>query len=78
MSTFIPKDEANLNYNQFIPQKRSITIINWLILFTKIIAVNSENPTKPIQCGKNVELLNFKGDGTHYALKCYNTALFNV
>jgi hypothetical protein len=50
-----------------------ITETNWLILFKEIIAVYSENHTKPRNtlCGQNVELLIVKADGEysyHWAL----------
>jgi hypothetical protein len=46
-------------------------------MFQEIIAVYSENHTKPINtlCGQNTELLNIKAGGTysyHYALKGSN------
>jgi hypothetical protein len=48
--------------------------INWLTLFKEVIAVYSENHTKPINtlCGQNVELLFIKAGGTysyHWVLK---------
>jgi hypothetical protein len=52
-------------------QNFTITKINWLTLFKEIIAVYSDNHTKPIN--KNVELLIVKAAGTcnyHSALKC--------
>jgi hypothetical protein len=44
----------------------SVTKIIWFLLFRKIIAVYSENQTKPINalCGQNAELLNVKAGGT--------------
>jgi hypothetical protein len=52
----------------------TITKINWLTLFTEIIATYSENHTKPINTlrGHNVELLVIKAGGPygyHWALK---------
>jgi hypothetical protein len=41
----------------------TITKINWLTLFKEIIAVYSENYTKPIN--KNAELLILKSAGTY-------------
>jgi hypothetical protein len=45
----------------------SMTTINWLILFRKIIAVYSENHTKSMNslCGQNAELLIVKVGGTY-------------
>jgi hypothetical protein len=53
----------------------TVTKINWLTLVKEIIAVCSENHTKPIStlCGQNAELLIVKAGGTysyHWALKC--------
>jgi hypothetical protein len=52
-----------------------MTTISWLMLFKKIIALYSENHTKPLNtiCGQNAELLNVKACGTysyHWALEC--------
>jgi hypothetical protein len=43
-------------------QRVSITKINWSVLFEEIIAVYSENLTKPVNtlCGQNAELLALK------------------
>jgi hypothetical protein len=54
-------------------QHFTITKINWLMLFREIIAVYSENHTRPINtlCGQNAELLIVK-PGTssyHWVLK---------
>jgi hypothetical protein len=55
--------------NPFLTSKKtqhvSIKKINWLMLFKLIIAVYSENRTKPINIrnGQNAELLNVKLDG---------------
>jgi CRISPR/Cas system-associated protein Csm6 len=48
-------------------QHFTITKINWLTLFRKIIAVYSENHTKPLNtmCGQNAELLIVKAGGTY-------------
>jgi hypothetical protein len=45
---------------------RPVTNIKWLILFTEIIAVYSDNHMKPpsILCGHNAELLNVTAGGT--------------
>jgi hypothetical protein len=45
----------------------SITKVNWLMLFTEIIAIYSENHTKPINtfCGQNAKLLNVKAGDAH-------------
>jgi hypothetical protein len=55
-------------------QHFSVTKINLLMLFKKIIAVYSENHMKPINtlCGQNTELLIIKVTSTHtyhWALK---------
>jgi len=44
-----------------------ITKISWLMLFSEIIAVHSENHMKPINtfCGQNERLLITKVGGTH-------------
>jgi hypothetical protein len=64
--------------NSFLTSKYmkciSIANINWLVLFREIIAIYSENHTKPIYtlCGQNAELLILKVGGTysyHWALK---------
>jgi hypothetical protein len=45
----------------------TITKINWLMLFKEIIAVYSENYTKPINTlrGQNAEVLIVQADGTY-------------
>jgi hypothetical protein len=47
-------------------------MISWLILFGEIIAVYSENHTKPINalCGKNAELLNVEAGDTYSSYHC--------
>jgi hypothetical protein len=58
----------------FKTQHFTITKINWLMLFRKIIAAYSENYTEGIHsCGQSAELINVKAGGTysyHCALKC--------
>jgi hypothetical protein len=59
---------------QFLLQRKqyvSMTTINWLMLFREIIAVYSENHTKPTNTlyGQNTELVNIKAGctcGCHY------------
>jgi hypothetical protein len=49
-----------------------MTTLNWLTLFKEIIAVYSENYTKPINRLQNAELLIVKASGKysyHWALK---------
>jgi hypothetical protein len=52
----------------------SITTVNWEMLFGEIIAVYSENHTKPMNSvGKKKQLVGVKACGTyiyHGALKC--------
>jgi hypothetical protein len=49
-------------------------MIIWLMMLKDIIAVYSENYTKPINtpCGQNTELLNVKAGGTY----SYDWALY--
>jgi hypothetical protein len=49
-------------------QRVSMTTISWSMLFKEIIAVYSENHTKPINtlCGQNADLLIIKSGGTHH------------
>jgi hypothetical protein len=62
---------------QSVPQRKqqfTVTKINWLILFRKIIAVYSENHSKQINImsEQNAELLIIKAGGTysyHWSLK---------
>jgi hypothetical protein len=44
-----------------------MTETNWIIIFTKIIVVHSENHTKLINtfCGLNADYFNYKGGGTY-------------
>jgi hypothetical protein len=60
-----------------------ITNICWLTVFTEIIAVCSQNHTKPINestlCGQNSELLIVNTGGTysyHWGLKCSESTDF--
>jgi hypothetical protein len=48
-------------------QTVTMTTINWSSLFREIIAVYSENHTKPINtlCGQNAELLDVKTGGAY-------------
>jgi hypothetical protein len=51
-----------------------VTNVSWFLLFMEIIAIYSESPMKKTNalCGKNVDLLLAKGDGTssyHSALR---------
>jgi hypothetical protein len=47
----------------------TITNVNWLTVFKEIIAVYSDNRTKPID--KNADLVTTKGAGIY----CYHSAL---
>jgi hypothetical protein len=49
----------------------SITSINWLMLFREVVAVYSENHTKPRICSvdREHELLNVKAGGA-YSMHC--------
>jgi hypothetical protein len=53
-------------------QHFTITKINWLTLLKEIIAVYSENHTKPINalCGQNAELLSIIRVGDIYSYHC--------
>jgi hypothetical protein len=62
--------------NQLLPQRKhvSITRISWLMLFTEIIDIYSENHIKIINtlCGQSEELVNVKTCGIYgyqFALK---------